>query len=208
MSTETNQFVAFADMELIARGGLAETVRCCKARLDGGEESRIALYDDSSGRALDIDYSGGEAEVLARLDAHPILGGSPGKPSANPAEQTSEKPRGRGRPKLGVVARKVTLLPRHWDWLGRQRGGASAALRKLVETARKEGAGEEQTRRAIEAAHRFMWDIAGDQPGFEDASRALFAKDFDGFAERISAWPEGVRQQLGRFIERVRRMSA
>ncbi len=65
-----------------------------------------------------------------------------------------------------------------------------------------------QKRRAIEAAHRFMWDIAGDQPGFEDASRALFAKDFDGFAERISAWPEGVRQQLGRFIERVRRMSA
>jgi len=204
MNAETKQYVAFAGDEIIARGEITEVVRRCKTRLDGGEESRIALYDDANGRAIDIDYSGGAAEVLARLGDHPILGENARKPPADPPEQTGENPRGRGRPKLGVIAREVTLLPRHWDWLADQRGGASAVLRKLVEMARKEGAGDEQVRKSVEAAHRFMWDIAGDQPGFEDASRALFAKDFDTFVERIGDWPTGVREQLMRLFERAR----
>ena len=208
MNAETKQYVAFAGDEIIARGEITEVVRRCKTRLDGGEESRIALYDDANGRAIDIDYSGGAAEVLARLGDHPILGESVRKPPAGPPDQTTKMPRGRGRPKLGVVAREITLLPRHWEWLGGQSGSASAALRRLVETARKDGADREQVRKTVEAAHRFMWDIAGDQPGFEDASRALFAKDFKLFVERISRWPEGVRAQLKRFTERARSLSA
>ncbi len=106
------------------------------------------------------------------------------------------------------MAREVTLLPRHWEWLGDQPGGASAALRRLVEAARKAGGGSDEQRQTIEAAHRFMWDIAGDLPGFEDASRALFAKDFDVFAERIAGWPGGVREQLARYLKRAEGMPA
>lgn len=100
-------------------------------------------------------------------------------------------PRGRGRPKLGVTAREVTLLPRHWDWLAAQPGGASVALRRLVETARRSDAA--RARAAQEAVYRFINAIAGNQPGHEEALRALFANDLGGFAQRIAAWPADVR---------------
>lgn len=183
---------AFAGGNLIARGELAEVVARCKAQLDAGEEARIALFDDESGAIVDIDFSGSEAEVLARL---------PGSDSGAPSVS---KRRGPGRPSLGVVSREVSLLPRHWLWLSQQRVGASAALRRLVEVARKSESHEAVGRRAIDAAHRFMWDIAGDRPGFEEASRALFASDFERFEALISDWPEGIRGQLGRHIERAR----
>ena len=104
MYAETKQHVAFAGNEIIVRGEIAEVVRRCKARLDGGEESRIALYDDANGRAIDIDYLGGAADVLARLGDHPILGESVRKPPAGPPDQTTKMPRGCGRPKLGGIA--------------------------------------------------------------------------------------------------------
>ncbi|TFU03630.1 DUF2239 family protein [Polymorphobacter arshaanensis] len=100
-------------------------------------------------------------------------------------------PRGRGRPKLGVTAREVTLLPRHWDWLAAQPGGASVALRRLVESARRSDAA--RARSAQEAAYRFINAIAGNQPGHEEALRALFANDLDSFAQRIAAWPADIR---------------
>lgn len=100
--------------------------------------------------------------------------------------------RGRGRPKLGVVAREVTLLPRHWEWLAAQPGGASVALRKLVEEARRSQSG--RARQAQERAYHFMNAMAGDLPGFEEATRALFAGDREGFAERIAGWPTDVRE--------------
>ena len=102
--------------------------------------------------------------------------------------------RGPGRPKLGVVAREVTLLPRHWDWLAAQPGGASVALRRLVEDARRVSASDDRRRAAQEAAYRFMQAMAGDQPGYEDATRALFAGDVARFEERTAAWPEDVRE--------------
>ncbi len=76
------------------------------------------------------------------------------------------EPRGRGRPKLGVVAREVTLLPRHWDWLNAQPGGASVALRKLVEQARRANGDADRARAAREAAYHFMSAMAGDLPAF------------------------------------------
>ncbi|MBT5777899.1 MAG: DUF2239 family protein [Rhodospirillaceae bacterium] len=220
MNEETKSFVAFAGGEIIARGALAEVALLGKARFDGGDDARIAIYDDASGGVIDIDFSGRTADVLARLAAHSTAGAGdhaadPGDAESSGANQTEapdeiepDKPRGRGRPKLGVVAREVTLLPRHWEWLGDQRGGASAALRRLVDAARKTGGGSDEQHQTIEAAHRFMWDIAGDLPGFEDAARALFAMDFASFSERISGWPSGVREQLARFLKRAESMPA
>jgi hypothetical protein len=92
-----------------------------------------------------------------------------------------------------VVAREITLLPRHWDWLAAQPGGASVALRRLVEDARKVSAGEDRRRAAQEATYRFMQAMAGDAPGFEDASRALFAGDVTRFEEQVARWADDVR---------------
>ena len=101
--------------------------------------------------------------------------------------------RGPGRPKLGVVPREVTLLPRHWEWLGAQPGGASVALRKLVEQARRSSGGEDRIRLARESAYRFLTAIAGNLGGFEEALRALFAGERARFEAETVAWPGGVR---------------
>jgi hypothetical protein len=102
-------------------------------------------------------------------------------------------PRGRGRPKLGVVAREVTLLPRHWEWLTTQPGGVSVALRKLVEEARRTHADQDRRRQTQERAYHFMSAMGGDLPGFEEAARALFANDLPRLRELVAAWPVDVR---------------
>jgi hypothetical protein len=113
--------------------------------------------------------------------------------NAGAAENSaSARPRGRGRPRLGVVAREVTLLPRHWEWLNAQPGGASVALRKLVEAGMRDRGAQERAMR--EAAYRFMSALAGDMPGFEEATRALFAGDAPGMAERMAPWPADIRE--------------
>lgn len=104
---------------------------------------------------------------------------------------------GPGRPKLGVVAREVTLLPRHWQWLSSQPEGASVVLRKLVEEARRANAGKDGVRRSQEAANRFMSVMAGDAPGFEEAARALFAGDAERFDQRVEGWPADLRDHAG-----------
>ena len=115
------------------------------------------------------------------------------RPRLAAAASEKQAPRGPGRPKLGVVAREVTLLPRHWDWLAAQPGGASVALRKLVEDARKVGGGEDRRRAAQEATYRFMQAMAGDFAGYEDVARALFAGDIGKFEQHSATWPEDVR---------------
>ena len=112
-------------------------------------------------------------------------------------------PRGPGRPKLGVVAREITLLPRHWDWLARQPGGASVAIRRLVEQARRTGEDSDRLRQAQEAAYRFMSVMAGNRPHYEDAIRALFAGDPAGFDQLIAGWPADVRDHVSRLAERA-----
>ena len=196
MSTTPKIFVAFAGTVVIARGAPADVALRCKARLDQGEQERVAVFDDETGRPVDIDFTGDEAAVLAKLAAHPMV--------APPAPESAKR-RGPGRPKLGVVSREVSLLPHHWSWLAAQRGGASATLRRLVHAARKESAPHEETRKAIDAVHCFTWNIAGDQPGFEEAMRSLFAQEFDVFAQQISSWPHGIREQVESFTSRAPR---
>jgi hypothetical protein len=133
---------------------------------------------------IDIDTRVTAQEIAALLDAPP--------PARAPTEALDE-PRGPGRPKLGVIAREVTLLPRHWDWLGTQPGGASVALRKLVEEARRTNGAKDRRRAAQEAAYRFMSAMAGNLPGFEEATRALFASDRRRLSDLVAAWPADVR---------------
>ena len=114
-----------------------------------------------------------------------------------------ETPRGPGRPKLGVIAREVTLLPRHWEWLARQPGGASVALRKLVQSALREGSAADRKRRATDAAYRFMATVGGDLPEYEEVSRALFAGELAQLRSLVSGWPADVSEQLLSLTARI-----
>jgi hypothetical protein len=188
MNTLTT-FTVFEGHRRVISGTLHQVALSVKNATKSGAAGSVLIYDDSTGRIIDIDTRGTEEEVLARL--------SPGVEPA-PLPPQAEELRGRGRPKLGVIAREVTLLPRHWDWLNTQPGGASVALRKLVEEARRTSGARDRTRAAQEAAYHFMSAAAGDLPGFEEAARALFANDRRRFGELISGWPEDVRDHAVR----------
>jgi uncharacterized protein len=177
--TETlPSYTAFQGHRRLAAGALAEIALAAKRTLAADPAASVLIYDDCTGRAIDLDLRGDDAEVAARYA---------------PAVVPEAEPRGRGRPKLGVVAREVTLLPRHWDWLGKQQGGASVALRKLVEEARSKGSDRQKRRAAQDAAYHFMSAMAGNLPHFEEAIRALYADDRTTFESRIEGWPDDVR---------------
>jgi len=178
---------AFAGHRLLATGPLTEVALAVQAAERGGGERPVLVFDDASGKVVDLDLRGSEAEVRARIEAR----GAATSASAEP--QT--KPRGRGRPKLGVVGREVTLLPRHWDWLESQPDSASQVIRRLIDAARRaEGdtAGSVSQKVRAERAYRVMASLAGDLPGYEEALRALFAGDAAAFAARIGSWPADV----------------
>ena len=48
-------------------------------------------------------------------------------------------------------------------------------------------------RKAREAAYRFMSAVAGNEAGFEEAARALFAGDRERFAACAASWPSDIR---------------
>lgn len=184
----TDNFTAFEGSHRLASGSLAEVALAIK-RADPGALRPIAIFSDRTGRAIDLDLRGSADDVLARLAE---------SPAAVATEQAlaPDEPRGRGRPRLGVVAREVTLLPRHWEWLNAQPGGASVALRKLVEQARRANADADRRRAAREAAHHFMSAMAGDLPNFEEALRALFADDRPALLAQIVGWPVDIRDHV------------
>lgn len=179
-------FTAFEGQSRLASGPLAEVALAVKNATHRAAAS-ILIFDDATGRPIDLDLRGSDADIVARL---PQTTNAP-EPAA---DQTA--PRGRGRPKLGVVAREVTLLPRHWDWLSAQPGGASVALRKLVDEARRTRGDTDRNREARDAAYHFMSTMAGNLSGFEEASRALFAGDRRRFTELIAAWPHDIRDHI------------
>jgi hypothetical protein len=171
---------AFEGARLIAAGPLAEVAAKAKKVADRKDHAPILIFDEQTAETIDLDFRGTVADLLARL-------------ARKAAPPPPEPPRGPGRPRLGVVAREVTLLPRHWDWLGSQPGGASVTLRKLVEQARRANEGTDRVRLAREALYRFISVMAGDAPGFEEATRALFAGDRPRFESHTQAWPRDVR---------------
>ncbi|EKZ97027.1 hypothetical protein D769_22618 [Cupriavidus sp. HMR-1] len=161
-----------------------------KHALSQGTTGPVLIFDDTTGRTVDVDTRGTEQEIASRLQ----LATRHNKDSEAGLEASeASEPKGRGRPKLGVVAREVTLLPRHWEWLAGQPGGASVALRKLVEEARRVGSEKDRMRQAHERAYHFMLAIGGDLPGFEEATRALFSNDASRLRELIGGWPADVR---------------
>ena len=182
----TRSCTAFIGQRLLCSGPLP-TVAVAVARRPGSTDA-VLVFEDATGRVVDLDLRGSDVEIVARLRPPPAA------PDEAPRDAAPEDgQRGRGRPKLGVVPREVTLLPRQWDWLATQPGGASATLRRLVEEARKAMPPRQRRRMAQEAAYRFMQAMAGDLPGYEEAMRALFADDQAGLAARIAGWPEDVR---------------
>ena len=177
--------LVFDGKKRIAHGALADVARAAKQALDAGATGPLLVFDERESRQLEIDFRGSVADVLSRL-------ASTTAPAA-PAEPAN---RGPGRPKLGVVPREVTLLPRHWAWLGQQPGGASAVLRRLVEQSIRHGGAKERARQAVESVDRFMRVMAGDEPGYEEASRAFYRGDRERFGALIARWPADVRVHL------------
>ena len=188
-------FIAFDGDRCLASGELRDVARAAKETLDRRKEASILVFDGRTGGSIEIDFRGSVNDVLARLTE---IGDAPAIEDAAPPG-----PRGPGRPKLGVVAREVTLLPRHWEWLAQQRGGASVALRKLVDEARRSGEDGNRIRLAQEAAYRFMSTMGGNKPHYEDAIRALFAGEPAGFEKLIAAWPADVRRHAAKLAERA-----
>jgi hypothetical protein len=196
------RWIAFAGSRLIGRGSPADVALSAKRAVDGGEQAPMLVFDDES-RVVEIDYRGTDVDVLRRLGLDSATDESAARADPESPYRESLTPRGRGRPKLGVVAREVTLLPRHWDWLATQPGGASAAVRRLVDEARQARASKDRLRLAKESAYRFMSTMAGNEPGFEEATRALFADNEPRFLEMTAEWPADVREHARMLARRA-----
>lgn len=193
MALAPTTFTAFSGQRRIASGSLEEVALAVKDWLDGGRDS-VLVFDDRSGQQVDLDLRGTPDEALARLEQHPWLATQ---------REKDERRTGPGRPKLGVTSREVSLLPRHWDWLNEQPGGASSTLRKLVEERMKASSGRDRARKAHEAASKFAWVMGGNLPGFEEASRALSRKDYGRLDVLTEAWPEDIRDHLKTLVTRA-----
>ena len=196
---------AFSGHAVFSAGTLLEVALAIKSAETENTTASTLAFDDETGHLIDLDLHGSRADVIERLLRNAVearlekIADDTPSPSASEAPNSGEQ-RGRGRPKLGVVAREVTLLPRHWEWLSAQTGGASVTLRRLVEQARRGDLadGKQQRRNAQESAYRFMSAIAGDLPGFEDACRALFADDAAQFRLHTAPWPADVAAYAAR----------
>jgi len=180
--SEPNSYSAFSGDCLLHRGALTEVLAAIKLAHADEDAAGLLIFENETGRQVDFDLRGDLDEVLRRLPE-------------------GEAPRKPGRPRLGVESREVTLLPRHWAWLARQSGGASATLRRLVEAASRRVDPEEGSRRRRDAAYRVMSALAGNRAGFEEAARALFAGDREGFRSRAAKWPEDVRAHLSWMLD-------
>ena len=178
--------VAFEGDRCIATGSIREVARAAKQTLDRRKEASVLVFDGMTGGPIDLDFRGTVDDVLARL---PDMADTP----VTTEDAAVPAPRGPGRPKLGVVAREVTLLPRHWEWLAQQSGGASVALRRLVDEARRANKDRDRVTHAQEVAYRFIAAMAENKPHYEEVARALFAGDAERFEAWTASWPADVR---------------
>ncbi len=181
---ETVTYTAFLGPTLLKSGTLPQILPTLKSTFDHDPGSPMLIFDDQTGQQVDFDLRGPLAEVLKRA--------MPEKARTGP-----------GRPKLGVVPREVSLLPRHWEWLEQQPSGASAAIRRLVDEARKRDPEEQRARSVTDAVGRFLTAMAGNLPDFEEAFRALYARDRRRFDELIRDWPVDIQRHVARMIDDV-----
>jgi hypothetical protein len=185
---EEKQCTAFEGNKLVAQGNLREVRDALRKFRSQYPEASILVFDDQTGEDFDL-----EGTPVSTQGTEPAAEAAPARP---------------GRPKLGVVAREITLLPRHWEWLETQPGGASVALRKLVEAARKQMAPEDRARQAIEAAYRFLSVMSAHVPNFEDVARSLFRRDWSQFDQSTQGLPFDVRAHLRHIAAPARPESA
>lgn len=180
---DVGRYIAFAGTEKIAEGALPEVARSIKAARGQDGHGRVIVFEWDTAYQVELDLRGSLDDVQARAQKRVSERHSPPPETERPPKTK------RGRPRLGVTAHEVTLLPRHWAWLKSQPGGASVTLRKLVERARREGAENDARRRSQDATYRFMSVVAGDLPGYEEALRALYSADANRYSEIITSWP-------------------
>lgn len=181
-------YTVFCEDRVLKAGTLEEVASYLKEQTDARQlfQGQFQVIDDDLGDAIDLDLSGSKLIVKERYAK-----------SVEPANEAKQpESRTRGRPKLGVVSKEVTLLPRHWEWLALQPGGASVALRKLIDEARKQSGSEDQMRAMQERTYKAMSHIAAHLPNYEDALRALFALDQAKFLQMIEAWPVDYKNYL------------
>lgn len=189
-------WTAFAGTRLLHRGAPLEVALAVQAALRLDPNASVLTFDDGTGRLVDLDLRGNAEDIARRIGTAPRDAGDAAEGGdLGTADAPARSP---GRPKLGVVAREVTLLPRHWDWLAAQPGGASVTLRKLVDTARTASAGRDRIRHAQASADRFMMAMAGDLPGYEDVARALYAGQHERFVALTEGWPADLRDHSRR----------
>ncbi len=181
----SDSYSAFEDTQLLVRGPLLQVVSEVKRRVTKASDARIYIFSDVTGKEMDFNLQGSEREVLKRLEIY--------VPATESSAVNSSHP---GRPKLGVVSREISLLPRHWEWLATQPGGASSTLRKLIEEAKKKSSGESGVKQAQERTYKVMSVLAGNAEGYEEALRALYRKDKKAFLINIKLWPKDVRAHL------------
>ncbi len=166
-------YTAFAGVRRVAEGALRDVLAILKQRFDRDNSDLVLVFEVETGRQVDFDLRGSFDEVMER------------------AAPTS--PRGPGRPKLGVMSREVSLMPRHWEWLEEHSSGISGALRRLVEQAIKERPGKQRAKRIRSALNGFLSSMAGDRPNYEEAGRALYAGDTTRFEKLVERWPKDIR---------------
>jgi hypothetical protein len=179
---------AFEGEERIAEGDLAAVVLQVKRRLGKADRGSALIFSEATGATVDFNFHGSEKDVLKRLEVF----------TSEPEPTESAGP---GRPRLGVVSREISLLPRQWEWLATQPGGASGMIRKLVDEAKRKASDSPTLKQLQERAYKFMSVMAGDRPGYEEALRCLYKKDRKGFLERSAAWPKDVRDAARRLAD-------
>jgi len=184
------QLIAFSDDQRISSGPIAEVLVHLKTRFDRGDPDALC-FEVNTGAQVEFDLRGSLEDVLAR--------------EVSNRQPTAHEPRGRGRPKLGVSGREVSLLPRHWEWLERQPNGISATLRRVVEQASKADPGRERAERIRAALSCILSAVAGNRPNYEEACRALFAAESERFESLIAPWPQDIRSYAAHHMREAAR---
>lgn len=199
METEqTPTYTAFEGDSLLCKGPLTEVILKIKKRMGRADNSPALIFNDATGNPMDFNFQGSEKDVLRRLEVFVGEADAKGKDADGKGRggkgKATEEVAGPGRPKLGVVSREVTLLPRQWEWLASQSGGASVVLRRLVDDARKKSGDALTVKQTQERTYKFLSVMAGNLKGYEEAIRALYRKDGKGFAAHTEGWPKDVKR--------------
>ena len=183
-------YTAFGNEKLIAHGSLDEVVLKIKRWHDKNSTGSLLVFNDFTGKTMEFDLRGSEKEVLQKIEMFI-------------PQDTAAVSVGPGRPKLGVVTREVSLLPQHWEWLASQPEGASAALRKLVEGAKKNLVMKESVKQVQERVYKIMSILAGDLPQYEEALRSLYRRNAENFKQHTAIWSPDIKEYVMKIAEPV-----